>query len=62
MDRKLSGPSVSKALVGNFTKVGEGLSPGTLRTVRHRLRQWTEFVGYINVSGITPNYMHASLP
>ncbi len=46
MNRRPSGLSVSKALVGYFnTKAAEGLSPRTLRNYEHRLQQWAEFVG-----------------
>ena len=46
MDRRSSGLSLSKALVGFLnTKVAEGLSPRTLQNYEHRLKQWIGYAG-----------------
>lgn len=57
-----SGPSVSKALVGSFNiRAAEGLSSRTLGNYRHRLKQWAEFAGDVNVTVITLNRIHGYL-
>ena len=62
MNRRPSGLSVSKAMVGYFnTKAAEGLSPRTLRNYRHRLNQWAEFVGDVDVTEITQNHIREYL-
>lgn len=58
MNRRPSGLSVSKALVGYFnTKAAEGLSPRTLRNYEYRLKQWGEFLGDVDVTEITPQHI-----
>lgn len=54
MNRRPSGFSLSKALVGFFnTKAAEGLSPFTLRNYEHSLDQWVRFTGDVDVAKIT---------
>jgi integrase/recombinase XerD len=54
MNRRPSGLSVSKALVGYFnTKAPEGLSPRTQRSYEHRLQQWVDTVGDPDVTQVT---------
>ncbi len=50
MNRRSSGLSVSKALEGFLhAKAAEGLSPQTLRNYEHRLRQWIDHIGEVDV-------------
>jgi hypothetical protein len=55
MNRRSSGFSLSKALVGFLnTKAAEGLSPRTLTNYEFRLKQWTDFAGDPAVEAVTP--------
>lgn len=55
MNRRPSGLSFSKALVGFLnTKAAEGLSPRTLQNYEHRLGQWIEYAGDVAVGSISP--------
>jgi integrase/recombinase XerD len=55
MNRRPSGLSVSKALVGYFnTKAAAGLSPRTLRNYEHRLKHWADFAGDADVTKVSP--------
>ena len=46
MNRRPSGLSCSKALVGFLhAKAAEGLSPRTLTNYEFRLKQWIDFAG-----------------
>ena len=55
MNRRSSGLSLSKALVGFLNaKAAEGLSPRTLTNYEFRLKQWIDFTGDTNVESITP--------
>lgn len=54
MNRRSSGLSVSQALEGFLhTKAAEGLSPQTLRNYEHRLRQWIDHIGEVDVVAVT---------
>ncbi len=55
MNQTPSGLSVSKALVGFLnTKAAEGLSPRTLQNYEHRLKQWINYAGEVDVGNFTP--------
>ena len=55
MNRRSSGLSLSKALVGFLnSKAAEGLSPRTLTNYEFRLRQWIDFAGDLGVESVTP--------
>jgi len=62
MNLRSSGLSVSKALVGFLnTKAAEGLSPRTLQNYEHRLKQWIDYVGEVDVAKITPQMIRCYL-
>lgn len=55
MNQTSSGLSVSKALVGFLnTKAAEGLSPRTLQSYEHRIKQWIDYAGEVEVVSVTP--------
>ena len=55
MNRRSSGLSLSKALVGFLnTTAGEGLSARTLTHYEFRLRQWIDFAGDPTVESVKP--------
>ena len=67
MNRRPSGLSVSKALVGFLnTKAAEGLSPRTLQNYEHRLKQWIGYAGEVDVTRVSTQdirrYMSGSAP
>jgi integrase/recombinase XerD len=62
MNLRSSDLSVSKALVGFLnTKVAEGLSPRTLQNYEHRLNQWIDYVGNVDVGKVTPQMIRRYL-
>ena len=62
MNRRPSGFSVSKALVGFLnTKAAEGLSPRTLLNYEYRLKQWIGYAGDVEVGSVTPQEIRSYL-
>ena len=62
MDRRPSGLTLSKALVGYPQyKTAEGLSPSTLTTYEAHLRLWVSYAGEVTVNDVTARDLRAFL-